>query len=63
MNNSEAALVDQLLNGRCQALLISGPGGVGKTRLSLELAQALAASAEFFDVYRLERSATHAATP
>ena len=61
VNNSEAALVDQLLNGRCQALLISGPGGAGKTRLSLELAQALAASAESFDVYRLERSATHAA--
>ncbi|GAO53824.1 hypothetical protein NMD1_00831 [Novosphingobium sp. MD-1] len=54
----EADFAAALADGQPPALLISGPGGVGKTRLSLELAAALGSDAHNFDVYRLGRSAS-----
>jgi hypothetical protein len=53
----ESELIAALTSGDRQALLITGPGGAGKTRLSWELAAALAGSDHGFDVYRLGRGA------
>ena len=39
----ELALLRQLLDGDVRAVTITGPAGVGKTRLAIEVAAALAA--------------------
>jgi hypothetical protein len=57
VEKGEAELVSGLADGSSSALLLSGPGGVGKTRLSWELATALAHE-NGFQVYRLGRSAS-----
>ncbi|HEX6374332.1 MAG TPA: hypothetical protein VFZ91_01280 [Allosphingosinicella sp.] len=57
VERGEAELVASLA-GDQRALLISGPGGVGKTRLSWELAAKLK-SKRGFEVYRLGRSANY----
>ncbi|HYI41057.1 MAG TPA: ATP-binding protein [Allosphingosinicella sp.] len=55
LDRGESALVSGLARGEPTALLITGPGGVGKTRLSLELARSLARE-HGFGVYRITRS-------
>jgi hypothetical protein len=57
LNSGESELASALASGLPRALLITGPGGVGKTRLSLELAASLSSDTYGFDVYRLGRSA------
>ena len=57
LERGEVALVTGLIHGAPQSLLITGPGGVGKTRLSWELAAALAGADDGFDVFTLKRSA------
>lgn len=57
VDRGEAELVAQLAGKDGAALLITGPGGVGKTRLSWELAEELSRPDPGFDVYRLGRSA------
>ena len=57
LDGGESDFAAGLANGQPNALLITGPGGVGKTRLSLELAASLSSDAYGFDVYRLGRSA------
>ncbi len=56
--HGEAALVTMLAEGPKQVLLITGPGGVGKTRLVHELATTLSSAAHQFDTYWLGRSAS-----
>ncbi|HEU0133435.1 MAG TPA: ATP-binding protein, partial [Allosphingosinicella sp.] len=58
VEGSEADLIGALTGGQVQAVLISGPGGAGKTRLSWELASALAEDAYGFDIYWLGRGTT-----
>jgi hypothetical protein len=55
VNGGEIKLAASLADGLPSALLITGPGGVGKTRLSLELAASLSSDAYGFDAYRLGR--------
>ena len=57
LERGEARLVSELAGQGAACLLISGPGGVGKTRLALELAGALGSAEPSFDAYRLNRSA------
>ena len=58
LERGESVLVSGLVEGSPQALLITGPGGVGKTRLSWELSTRLAELEHGFEVFRLIRSAT-----
>lgn len=57
VDRGEAELIAQLAGKDGAALLITGPGGVGKTRLSWELADELSKPEHGFDGYRLGRSA------
>ncbi len=57
VERGETTLTSRLADEGLTALLITGPGGVGKTRLSWELASALGKAPNGFDVYRLGRSA------
>ena len=57
LDRGETELIADLAEGERLALLITGPGGVGKTRLSWELAARLSRSERGFDIYRLGRSA------
>jgi hypothetical protein len=53
----EAELVTDLVAGDTNALVITGPGGVGKTRLAHELAIRLTDESAGFDAYWLDRGA------
>jgi hypothetical protein len=57
IDRGERELIAALTSEDTQALLITGPGGAGKTRLSWEVAAELAGNVHGFDVYRLGRSA------
>lgn len=54
----EAELVEGLVSGEIRALVLAGPGGVGKTRLAHELAIKLTDETMGFDAYWLERGAS-----
>jgi hypothetical protein len=57
LERGERELTAALAETGMQALLITGPGGLGKTRLCWELASELARPPYGFDVYRVGRSA------
>lgn len=56
----EAGLIADLISGEAGALVLAGPGGVGKTRLAHELAINLTDERVGFDAYWLDRSASAA---
>jgi hypothetical protein len=60
IERSERDLIADLAGNTAHCLLISGPGGVGKTRLAHELAAGLGPAGHGFDVYQLGRSADYA---
>ncbi|MGB3844763.1 MAG: hypothetical protein WA940_02750 [Sphingopyxis sp.] len=55
----EGDLIADLAGNTAHGLLISGPGGVGKTRLAHELASGLGSADHGFDIYQLGRSADY----
>lgn len=55
----EGDLIADLAGNAAHGLLISGPGGVGKTRLAHELASGLGSADHGFDIYQLGRSADY----
>ena len=59
IERSEGDLIADLAGNATHGLLISGPGGVGKTRLAHELASGLGSAGHGFDVYQLDRSADY----
>ncbi|QCI93905.1 ATP-binding protein [Novosphingobium sp. EMRT-2] len=58
VKRGEADLLDGITTGELTALVLSGPGGVGKTRLAHELAGKLTEEIRGFDGYWLERGAS-----
>ncbi|NLI28121.1 MAG: ATP-binding protein [Acetobacter sp.] len=58
VQRSESDLLDDLASGEITALVLTGPGGSGKTRLAYELARGLTDESRGFDAYWLERGAS-----